>query len=145
MQIHGLGTHNNEQFLLIAHPIVPQIPHKLFGPSVQLGYFEKSSYTTSEVRGYNHYIKSNICKIYSYIFLNPGDTVHLIVGNHNHSYVALGGIWILGGIGSLGDIALDPRAIAGQVSNVSEGFFSFIYLKSTQYKKLVPNALRFTY
>ena len=38
--------------------------------------------------------------------------------------MALGGIWILGGIGSLGDIALDPRAIAGQVSNVSEDFFS---------------------
>jgi len=41
--------------------------------------------------------------------------------------VALGGIWILGGIGSLGDIALDPRAIAGQVSNVSEDFFFPIY------------------
>ena len=37
--------------------------------------------------------------------------------------MALGGIWILGGIGSLGDIALDPRAIAGQVNNVSEDFF----------------------
>ena len=96
-----------------------------------LGYFEKSSDTTTpKVRGYNYYTKSNICKIYVsiYISLNPGDTVHLIVGNHNHSYVALGGIWILGGIGSLGDIALDPRAIAGQVSNVSEDFFSFIHL-----------------
>ena len=44
------------------------------------------------------------------------DTIHLIVGNHNHTFVALGGIWILGGIASLGDIALDPKAIAGQVS-----------------------------
>ena len=39
--------------------------------------------------------------------------------------MALGGIWILGGIGSLGDIALDPRAITGQVSNVSEDFFLY--------------------
>ena len=99
---------------------MPQILHNLFCPIGQniWDILKKSSYTTPKVRGYNYYIKSNICKIYVsiYIFLNPGDTVHLIVGNHNHSYVALGGIWILGGIGSLGDIALDPRAIAGQVS-----------------------------
>ena len=48
--------------------------------------------------------------------LGAGDTIHLIVGNHNHTFVALGGIWILGGIGSVGDIALDSKAIAGQVS-----------------------------
>ena len=41
--------------------------------------------------------------------------------------MALGGIWILGGIGSLGDIALDPRAITGQVSNFSEAKV-FLYL-----------------
>ena len=47
--------------------------------------------------------------------------------------MALGGIWILGGIGSLGDIALDPRAITGQVSNVSEDFsiYSFTHVKLT--------------
>jgi len=56
---------------------------------------------------------------YSNLGLVAGDTVHLIVGNHNHSYVALGGIWILGGIGSLGDIALDPRAIAGQLKDTN--------------------------
>ena len=51
-----------------------------------------------------------------YLLFFIGDTIHLIVGNHNHTFAALGGIWILGGIGSVGDIALDPRAIAGQVS-----------------------------
>ena len=45
--------------------------------------------------------------------------------------MALGGIWILGGVGSLGDIALDSRAITGQVSNVSEDFFfPFIHLST---------------
>ena len=57
--------------------------------------------------------------------LGAGDTIHLIVGNHNHTFVALGGIWILGGIGSVGDIALDPKAIAGQVS------FTFLVLLLT--------------
>jgi len=32
MQNHGLGTHNEKQLLLSAHPKVPQILHKLFGP-----------------------------------------------------------------------------------------------------------------
>ena len=119
MQNHGLGTHNNKQFLLIAHPKVPQLPHNLFGPSAQFEKILKTIY---------------VCR---YIFFNLGDTVHLIVGNHNHSYVALGGIWILGGIGSLGDIALDPRAITGQVSNISEDFFFlFTYPCKTKVKKI---------
>lgn len=47
--------------------------------------------------------------------LGKDDTIHLVVGNHNLAYCALGGIWILGGIGSCGDIALDDKSIAGQV------------------------------
>ena len=60
----------------------------------------------------NHYqivIHSNY-KIFT------GDSIHLIVGNHNHVFSAVGGIWILGGVGSVGDTALDSRAITGQVS-----------------------------
>ena len=52
----------------------------------------------------------------NYYIIVTGDAIHLIVGNHNHVFSALGGIWILGGVGSVGDTALDPKAIAGQVS-----------------------------
>ena len=48
--------------------------------------------------------------------LSQGDIVHFIVGNHNHFYPALGGVWILGAIGSFGDMALDADTIASQVS-----------------------------
>ena len=47
--------------------------------------------------------------------LGKDDVIHMVVGNNNFCYPALGGIWILGGIGSLGDVALDDKAIAGQV------------------------------
>jgi len=57
--------------------------------------------------------------IYNNLGLIAGDTIHLIVGNHNHTFAALGGIWILGGIGSVGDIALDSRAIAGQLKDTN--------------------------
>ena len=50
--------------------------------------------------------------------LEKGDVIHLCVGNYNESYGAIGGIWILGGIASCGDVALDDKAIAGQVMNL---------------------------
>ena len=53
--------------------------------------------------------------IFKSLKLEPGDVVHLIVGNHNYFYPALGGIWILGGIASLGDSILDSNTIAHQV------------------------------
>jgi len=53
--------------------------------------------------------------IFKSLKLEPGDVVHLIVGNHNYFYPALGGIWILGGIASLGDSILDSNTIANQL------------------------------
>ena len=58
--------------------------------------------------------------------LEKGDCVHLVVGNYNESYGAIGGIWILGGIASCGDVALDDQAIAGQVIYFQTSF-RFIY------------------
>ena len=39
----------------------------------------------------------------------------MVVGNKNHSYLALFGALYLGGFGSCGDVALDSNAIAGMV------------------------------
>ncbi len=47
--------------------------------------------------------------------LGEGDVIHLCVGNNNYQFGAVGGIWILGGVASCGDIALDENAIAGQL------------------------------
>lgn len=51
--------------------------------------------------------------------IGKNDVMHLVVGNHNYTYAALGGMWILGGIGSLGDVALDGKAIAGQLRDTN--------------------------
>ena len=45
-----------------------------------------------------------------------GDALHVCIGNHNYCYALFGGVWTLGGLCSCGDVALDPNAIAGQVS-----------------------------
>ena len=42
-----------------------------------------------------------------------GDGIHMVLGNRNHSFLALFGALLLGGFGSCGDIALDAPAIAG--------------------------------
>ncbi len=47
--------------------------------------------------------------------LDKGDVIHLVVGNFNLSFSACFGIWILGGITSVGDVNLEARAIALQV------------------------------
>jgi hypothetical protein len=52
--------------------------------------------------------------------LDYGGTIHLVIGNHNYTFSACAGAWILGARVSCGDIALDSKAIAGQVS------FSFL-------------------
>ena len=39
----------------------------------------------------------------------------MVVGNKNHSYLALFGALYLGGFASCGDVALDSKAIAGNV------------------------------
>ncbi len=51
--------------------------------------------------------------------LGKGDAIHLIVGNHNFTYPALGGIWILGGVPSLGDVGLDEKSIASQLKDTN--------------------------
>ena len=60
-----------------------------------------------------------LAKKFAVIFGNLGlgkdDVIHLVVGNNNYTVPACGGIWILGGIVSLGDVALDSISIAGQV------------------------------
>ena len=57
--------------------------------------------------------------------LEKGDVIHLVVGNYNESYGAIGGIWILGGVASCGDVALDDKAIAGQVISLLGFSFSW--------------------
>jgi len=47
--------------------------------------------------------------------LKPGESVHLVVGNFNLCFSACFGVWIAGGVVSLGDVALEPRAIAEQL------------------------------
>ena len=44
-----------------------------------------------------------------------GDGIHMVLGNRNHSFLALFGALLLGGFGSCGDIALDAPAIAGNL------------------------------
>jgi len=51
-----------------------------------------------------------------------GDSLHACVGNHNYTYSFFGGCWALGGICSCGDIALDPKAIAGQLEDLKARF-----------------------
>jgi hypothetical protein len=63
--------------------------------------------------------------IFQSLGLGKDDTIHLIVGNHNHSFGACGGIWILGGVTSCGDIALDDKAIAGQVLGLTRPLKTF--------------------
>ena len=43
----------------------------------------------------------------------------MVVGNKNHSYLALFGALYLGGFGSCGDVALDSKAIAGNAEKSS--------------------------
>ena len=62
------------------------------------------------------FLSKKFAVIFKSLKLEAGDVVHLIVGNHNYFYPALGGIWILGGIASLGDSILDSNTIAHQVS-----------------------------
>ena len=49
----------------------------------------------------------NLSQKFAVIFKNLGvkygDVVHFMVGNHNHTFVALGGLWIIGAIGSFGN------------------------------------------
>ena len=58
-------------------------------------------------------------KKYAYIFrqygFKKGDGIHMVVGNKNHSYLALLGALYLGGFASCGDVALDSKAISGNV------------------------------
>ena len=62
-----------------------------------------------------------LSKKFAVLFKNLGlekdDCIHLVVGNYNESYGAIGGIWILGGVASCGDVALDDKAIAGQLKD----------------------------
>jgi len=61
-------------------------------------------------------------------------TIHLVCGNHNYTFSALAGAWILGAKVSCGDIALDSKAIARQVckntlrglSNNTRHFFGLL-------------------
>ena len=48
-----------------------------------------------------------------------GDFVHTVAGNVQDVFPAMGGVWLLGGKVSGGDIALDSKAIAGQVGKKS--------------------------
>jgi len=62
-----------------------------------------------------------LSKKFAVLFKNLGlernDSIHLVVGNYNESYGAIGGMWILGGVASCGDVALDDQAIAGQLKD----------------------------
>ena len=45
-----------------------------------------------------------------------GDVIHVVTGNHNWTYPLVFGCWILGGVASLGDVNLEPRAVARQIN-----------------------------
>ncbi len=53
--------------------------------------------------------------------LGRGDVIHMVVGNFNLSFSASFGIWILGGVTSVGDVNLEARAIAKQVNLSTRG------------------------
>ena len=53
--------------------------------------------------------------IFSRLGLREGGCLHLVVGNHNLTFPACAGAWILGAKVSCGDVALEAKAIAGQV------------------------------
>lgn len=54
--------------------------------------------------------------------MEKGDTVHLVVGNHNMTFPISFGVWILGGIVSLGDVNLDSKSVAGQFEDTGAKF-----------------------
>ena len=53
--------------------------------------------------------------MFSKLGLQRGATIHLVVGNHNYTYPACSGAWILGAKVSCGGIDLDVKDLAGQV------------------------------
>lgn len=65
------------------------------------------------------FLAKKFAVIFKDIGIGKNDVIHFVVGNHNFTYPALGGVWILGGIGSLGDVALDAKAIAGQLRDTN--------------------------
>ena len=45
-----------------------------------------------------------------------GDWIHFCVGNENLLFPLIGGAWLLGGVASIGGVALGPKAIYDQAS-----------------------------
>ena len=69
------------------------------------------------------YLQDHLIFIWVVVFQNlglkPGHCIHIIVGNHNYTFLAMFAAWHLGAYCSTGDVALDAESIAGQVSLLS--------------------------
>ena len=48
--------------------------------------------------------------------LSANDVVHICIGDKNHVFGILGGIWALGGILSISDVSVDEKTFQYQVS-----------------------------
>ena len=61
-----------------------------------------------------------LSKKYSSLFdhmgLSKKDVIHLCVGNLNHTFGILGGIWTIGGVLSISDACIDEKTLTNQVS-----------------------------
>ena len=61
-----------------------------------------------------------LSKKYSVLFdqmgLSNKDVIHLCVGNLNHTFGILGGIWTIGGVLSISDASIDEKTLTNQVS-----------------------------
>ena len=53
--------------------------------------------------------------VFQKLGLQKGQCVHIVVGNHNYSFLTTFAAWHLGAYSSTGDVALDDDTIAGQV------------------------------
>ena len=53
--------------------------------------------------------------IFSRLGLKQGGSIHLVTGNHNFTYSACSGAWILGARVSCGGVDLDCKELLGQV------------------------------
>lgn len=57
-------------------------------------------------------------KVFQRLGFASGDGIHLIVGNHNHSFLTVFAAWHLGGFASCGDVNLDANAIRHQLNDI---------------------------
>lgn len=63
-----------------------------------------------------------IASVFHNFGFRKNNGIHIVVGNYNSSFLALFAAWYLGGFGSCGDIALDAKAIAGQINDTKAKF-----------------------